>query len=83
MRGVNTMRRDGQDRINQERYERVLTVGDLCQGIAQRRIPAQRDGDEYIVRVADMRAAGESLPHDGLGMAPDNETSSLEVGRLS
>ena len=77
------MRPDGHDRVNQERYERVLTVGDLCQGIAQRRIPAQRDGDEYIVRVADMRAVRDSLPHDGLGIAPDNETSSLEVGRFS
>jgi hypothetical protein len=80
------MRRDGHDRVNrvnQRRYEKALTVGDLCQGIAERRIPAQRDGDEYIVRVADMRAVGECLSYDGLGMAPDNETSSLEVGRFS
>lgn len=77
------MRRDGHDRINQRHYEKTLTMGNLCQAIAQRRIPALRDGDDYIVRVADARALGEALLHDDLEMAPDNDRSSLEVGRLA
>lgn len=82
------MRRDGHDRINQQRYEKTLTMGDLCQAIAQRRIPAQRDGDDYIMRVADVRAVWErllrdDLERDELEIAPDNDTSSLEMGRLA
>lgn len=77
------MRRDGHDRINQQRYEKTLTMGDLCQAIAQRRIPAQRDGDDYIVRVADARAVWERLVPDDLKIAPDNDTASLEMGRLA
>ena len=77
------MRRDGHDRINQQHYEKTLTMGDLCQAIAQRRIPAQRDGDDYIVRVADVRAVWERLLRDDLEIAPDNDTSSLEMGRLA
>ncbi len=77
------MRQDGHDRINQQRYEKTLTMGDLCQAIAQRRIPAQRDGDDDIMRVADVRAVWERLLRDDLEIAPDNDTSSLEMGRLA
>ena len=77
------MRRDGHDRANRQRYEKALTVGDLCQAIAQRRIPAQRDGGDYIVRVADVRALWEGMLHDDLEMAPDNDLSSLKVSRLA
>lgn len=78
--------RDRHERVNRERDEKALTIGELCQVIAQRRIPSLRQGDEYIVRVADVRglsALRERLvdEDDDLEMAPDHEPSSLEVGR--
>lgn len=75
---MNTMRRD---RLHRERDEKGLTVGDLCEAIEQRRIPSLRKDDEYIVRAADVSALQERLLEGDLEMTPENETSSLEVGR--
>lgn len=76
-----------QDRVHREQYEKALTLADLCQGIERRIVPSVRDGDEYVVRVADVRrlremhALHERLQDDGLETTPGCETSSLEVGR--
>lgn len=84
------MRRDRhapRENETREQPERALTVGELCQGIEQGLLPAQPRGDEYIVRVADavrLRDALAKYPDllDGSPkVAPDHETSSLEMGR--
>jgi hypothetical protein len=86
--GVIAMRDDRiNQRMNRERREKALTLADLCQGIERRLLPARRQGNDYIVRIADARRLRESLArleqgleHD-VEIAPDGESSTLEVGR--
>ena len=86
------MRQDGHaPRENETREQpeqnRALTLGEVSQGIELGILPALRDGDEYVVRVADavrLRDALAKYPDllDGSPkVAPDHETSSLEMGR--
>lgn len=74
-------RHDRRDDGARERYEKALTMGDLCQAIEQRRIPSLRKGDEYIARVVDARALHERLLDGDLEITPGDDISSLEVGR--
>jgi hypothetical protein len=71
----------------QQEQNRALTLGEMSQGIEQGLLPAQPRGDEYIVRVADAVRLRDALAkHPDLldgspKVAPDHETSSLEMGR--
>ncbi len=87
MKKVGSMRQDtSQDKLHnkprQERNEKAITLADLCEAIEARRLRATREGNDYVVRKADVRrlwdeAIGKHADRPEAPGCPD----ALEVGR--